>query len=95
MKLKSFCPLAGLCLGLISSSISQAADPVRTLDDLSRLQAKVESVSKKVMPATVALLSEKTESSGSGVITTADGLILTAAHVTQGADEVTVRVARD
>ena len=90
MKLKSFFPLAGLCIGLISSGISQAADPVHTLDDLSRLQAKVEAVSKKVMPATVALLSEKTESSGSGVITTADGLILTAAHVTQGADEVTV-----
>ena len=42
------------------------------------------------MPATVALLSEKTQSSGSGVITTADGLILTAAHVVQGADEMTV-----
>ena len=56
----------------------------------ARLEAKVEAVSKKVMPATVALLSEKTESSGSGVITTADGLILTAAHVTQGAEEVTV-----
>lgn len=90
MKVNSFFPLAGLCLGLISSSVSQAAEPVRTLDDLTRLQAKVETVSKKVMPATVALLSEKTESSGSGVITTADGLILTAAHVIQGADEVTV-----
>jgi serine protease Do len=42
------------------------------------------------MPATVALLSEKTGSSGSGVITTADGLILTAAHVVQGAEELLV-----
>jgi serine protease Do len=43
-----------------------------------------------VTPATVALLSERTGSSGSGVITSADGLILTAAHVVQGADEIEV-----
>ncbi|MES2658296.1 MAG: trypsin-like peptidase domain-containing protein [Verrucomicrobiota bacterium] len=91
MKVNSFFPLAGLCLGLLTGSgFLQAREPVRTLDDLTQLQSKVETVSRKVMPATVALLSEKTESSGSGVITTADGLILTAAHVTQGADEVTV-----
>ncbi|MEO5912648.1 MAG: trypsin-like peptidase domain-containing protein [Luteolibacter sp.] len=91
MKVKSFFPLAGVCLGLFAGNgILQAAEPVHTLDDLNRLQSKVETVSRKVMPATVALLSEKTESSGSGVITTADGLILTAAHVTQGAEEVTV-----
>jgi len=91
MKIESFFSLIFVCLGLLAGSgFVQASDPVQTLNDLSRLQAKVEAVSKKVMPATVALLSEKTESSGSGVITTADGLILTAAHVTQGADEVTV-----
>ena len=90
MNVKSFFPFAGLCLGFISSGVSQAADPVRSLDDLARLQTKVENVSRKVMPATVALLSEKTESSGSGVIASADGLILTAAHVTQGAEEITV-----
>jgi serine protease Do len=43
-----------------------------------------------VLPATVALLSERTGSSGSGVITTADGLILTAAHVVQGAEELLI-----
>ena len=90
MNVKSFLPPAGLCLGLIFSGVSQAADPVRSLEDLARLQTKVENVSRKVMPATVALLSEKTESSGSGVIASADGLILTAAHVTQGAEEITV-----
>ncbi len=78
-------------LGLLAACGSLwAEETVSSLKDLAALEAKVEAVSRKVMPATVALLSEKTESSGSGVITTADGLILTAAHVTQGADEITV-----
>lgn len=89
MKVNSIFPLAGVFLGMIPGQIA-AREPVRDLQDLSKLEDKVEAVSSKVMPATVALLSEKTQSSGSGVITTADGLILTAAHVIQGAEEVTV-----
>lgn len=50
----------------------------------------MEAVSQKVLPATVALISDKTGSSGSGVIATAEGLILTAAHVVQGAEELQV-----
>lgn len=68
----------------------QAREPARTMADLVKLESKVESVSEKVLPATVALLSNNTGSSGSGVITRADGLILTAAHVVQGADELLV-----
>ncbi|MES2477072.1 MAG: trypsin-like peptidase domain-containing protein [Verrucomicrobiota bacterium] len=91
MKLNSYLTLTSVCLGLLGGSgFVQASDPVKSLDDLSRLEAKVEAVSQKTLAATVALLSEETESSGSGVITTADGLILTAAHVTQGSKEVTV-----
>ncbi len=86
MKVNRIFPLAGICL----SAFLQASEPVRELADLAKLESKVEAVSKKVMPATVALLSEKTGSSGSGVITTADGLILTAAHVVQGAEELEV-----
>src|SRR5688500_5762657 len=84
-------PLVSACLVLLGTGgIAQALEPVRDLKDLVELQSKVESVAGKVMDATVALLSEKTGSSGSGVITTAGGLILTAAHVVQGADEMLV-----
>ena len=88
MKVKQILTFACALLGGAASS--HAADPVRDLADLGKLEAKVEAVSAKVLPATVALLSEKTGSSGSGVITTADGLILTAAHVIQGAEELEV-----
>jgi len=67
-----------------------AREPVKSLADLESLQKKVQDVSSKVLPATVALISDKTGSSGSGVVTTMDGLILTAAHVVQGADELRV-----
>lgn len=91
MKVKSLFPLVGVCAILVSGAgPAFAADPVRTVDEVRKLESKVESVARKVMPATVALLSEKTESSGSGVITTADGLILTAAHVVQGTEDITV-----
>jgi serine protease Do len=91
MKVNPLFPLTGLCLWLAAgTSLLQASEPVETLQDLEKLESKVETVSQKVMPATVALLSDKTGSSGSGVITTAEGLILTAAHVVQGADELVV-----
>ncbi len=76
--------LAAACLPL------QGREPTRNIEDLSKLESKVESVAKKVMPATVALLSEETGASGSGVITREDGLILTAAHVVQGAGKLLV-----
>lgn len=88
MKLPIF-GIAGL-LVFVGLATVQAREPIRDLNDLVALEAQVKEVSRKVMPATVALLADETGSSGSGVITTAEGLILTAAHVVQGVEEVMV-----
>lgn len=88
-KLLFYLGLAG-CWLIPAGTVLEGREPSRTVEDLTRLQTKVEAVAVKVAPATVALLSEKTGSSGSGVVTTADGLVLTAAHVVQGADELLV-----
>jgi serine protease Do len=68
----------------------QSREPAATLEDLVKLEQKVAGVSQRVLGTTVALLSGQTESSGSGVVVAADGLILTAAHVIQGSEEVVV-----
>lgn len=75
---------------MLGTGALSAREPVRDLKDIAQLQEKVKAVSARVMPATVALISNRTGSSGSGIITTADGLILTAAHVIQGLEEITV-----
>ena len=91
MKVNRIFSLATAGIWVVAAAFPlQAREPSSTLEELVKLEAKVESVSNKVLPATVALLSDKTGSSGSGVITTAEGLILTAAHVVQGAKDVVV-----
>lgn len=83
-------PLLISFVGLLIAASAFAREPLRSPADLQALEGKVKMVSARAMPATVALLSEQTGSSGSGVITSQDGLILTAAHVVQGADKMLV-----
>jgi serine protease Do len=78
---------------LASAGMCLAKETAETLADLLRLQEKVERVSAQSLPATVSLVSERTGSSGSGVIVSAEGLILTAAHVVQGMSEVEIYFA--
>ena len=89
MKKRTIFPILGLSL-LHATMPVQAIEPTRSPLDLEKLEAKVAAVSRDVLPATVALLSDRTGASGSGVIVAEDGLVLTAAHVIQGAESVMV-----
>lgn len=78
------------CLAIVGCLAAAFSTLTASEPDLAALEAKVKSVAQQTLPATVALLSEDIGSSGSGVMVSADGLILTAAHVVQGAKEMSV-----
>ena len=75
---------------IFSVGVLQAREPAGNIADLMKLETMVSQVAAKTMKATVALVSEKTGSSGSGVLVSADGLILTASHVVQGMKSVDI-----
>src|SRR4051812_37833032 len=89
-----------LCLPVVMVALTQtagegAAPPVPTpppppmpksLSELRALEAKIQLTLKKILPATVGV-----GGGGSGVVVSADGLIVSVAHVTQKAGkEVTI-----
>lgn len=75
---------AFFAVAAMATSALAAAEPVKSIEDLSAIESKVVAVANRVLPSTVALISAKSGGSGSGVIVSKDGLIYTAAHVVQG-----------
>ena len=61
-----------------------------TVSQMKEMEVKVKKVVAANTPAVVALLGEKVPGAGSGVVVSADGLILTAGHVTHGNDTMIV-----
>jgi serine protease Do len=78
-----------LLMSLFAAGMA-CAEPVKDLQDLLAVEAKVQAVAQKCVPLTVALVASDASSSGSGILASDDGLILTAAHVVQGNDEMDV-----
>lgn len=82
--------VAAAALAVCLAGPLAAREPVGSIDDVRKLEGKIAAVAEKAMKSTVALISEGSGASGSGVISNADGLILTAAHVIEGVEEVLV-----
>ena len=84
-------PLQGLLLVLllafcpISADDSKPALGTISIKSLKSREDQVELLVKKVLPCTVCVRSANGMGSGSGVVVSEDGLVLTAAHVMQAA----------
>ena len=61
-----------------------------TVPEMKEMEAQVKQLVAKDMPAVVSLMGMTKPAAGSGVVVSKDGLILTAAHVTQGNKEMVV-----
>lgn len=88
-----------MCIGLIalllvahpSVDARDEAPLVQDLEEVRALSRQMMGVADRCMEATVAVVSRGGSGSGSGVIVSADGLVLTAAHVVEAlTDEVVV-----
>jgi serine protease Do len=82
--LRIFCAFLAFTLGF--------ACPGRafTVSQMKEMEGKVKKLVTTNMPAVVSLIGEKVPGAGSGVVVSADGLILTAGHVTAGNDTMIV-----
>ncbi len=88
LKMKAF-HVFFLCLGSLIAGVS-ADERIDTLAELQHMQEQVKQVVRETTSATVGLVSPHSGASGSGVIVSKDGLILTAAHVIEGSPVVNV-----
>jgi len=79
-----------LCALLVFTSCIAKPAQAFTVDQMKEMEAKVKKVVAVNMPAVVSLIGEKVPGAGSGVVVAADGLILTAGHVTHGNDTMIV-----
>lgn len=75
--------LSLLLLGVLPLQASAAMD-------MKQVEAQVRQLVAKNMPSVVSLMGESVPAAGSGTIISADGLVLTAAHVTRGNEHMTV-----
>ncbi len=74
---------------LILSGFSHAQEKINSLEDLKKLQSQVKEVVAKNMEVTVSVFTSR-GGSGSGVIVSEEGLILTAAHVVEKSETVDI-----
>ena len=67
--------------------VPDSAFAVKTVGDLKKVESQVQELVSKTLPCTVCVRSARGQGSGSGVVVSKDGLVLTAAHVTQAAGQ--------
>ena len=84
--IKKLVPILVLSMG----GLLHAVPKVESLGDLKKLEEQVKKVVLEKTDATISLVSPNIGASGSGVIVSSDGLILTAAHVIEGSQFMTV-----
>lgn len=102
MKILPVLTVAALLIGAATSPISAAERPYfndlaapESTEDLLNIESALKSVLPQTRAATVCLELGEGKGSGSGVIVSEDGLILTAAHVSGGVDETFEAVMED
>ncbi len=92
-------PCLTACLFLFSLMaavfLATPAAAVKSVGDLKHVESQVKDLVEKVLPCTVCVRSARGQGSGSGVIVSEDGLVLTAAHVTAAAGKDLVIIFPD